>query len=172
MDKAKITGPTKFVTFRLDEENYAFEIGKVREVLDITNVTKVPQMPHFMKGVINLRGAVVPVVDLRLKFGLNETVNSVDTRIVIVEVTVDEETTILGALADAVREVIELEPDEIDPPPKIGTRLRTEFITGMGRHKDEFIIILDVDHVFSADELAAVQALETEPPIDQLAAGA
>lgn len=172
MDKAKITGPTKFVTFRLDEENYAFEIGKVREVLDITNVTKVPQMPHFMKGVINLRGAVVPVVDLRLKFGLNETVNSVDTRIVIVEVTVDEETTILGALADAVREVIELEPDEIDPPPKIGTRLRTEFITGMGRHKDEFIIILDVDHVFSADELAAVQAFETEPPIDQLAAGA
>ncbi len=172
MDNAKITGPTKFVTFRLDEENYAFEIGKVREVLDITNVTKVPQMPHFMQGVINLRGAVVPVVDLRLKFGMNETVNDVDTRIVIVEVTVDEETTILGALADAVREVIELEPDEIDPPPKIGTRLRTEFITGMGRHKDEFIIILNVDQVFSADELAAVQAFETEPPIDQLAAGA
>ncbi len=84
MDSAQVTEMTKFVTFRLDEEVYGLEIGKVREVLDITNVTKVPQMPEFMRGVINLRGNVVPVVDLRLKFGMSETVNTVDTRIVIV----------------------------------------------------------------------------------------
>ncbi len=160
MTMERITELTKFVTFRLDEEVFALEIDKVQEVLDVTAVTKVPQTPEFMRGVINLRGNVVPVVDLRLKFGMSETEDTVDTRIVIVEVTVDGETAVLGALADAVREVVELEPEEIGPPPKIGTRLRTEFIVGMGRRNDEFIIILDVDLLFSAEDLAAVQATE------------
>lgn len=167
-----ITEPTKFVTFKLGEEEYALEIFKVREVLDFTSVTKVPQTPDFMIGVINLRGNVVPVVDLRLKFGMTETQNTVDTRILIVEVTVDQETTVLGALADSVREVIELEPEQIGPAPRIGTRLRTEFIQGMGKRNDEFIIILDVDQVFSTDELAAVQGMEMEASESQSAATA
>lgn len=164
MSVSVITEPTKFVTFKLDEELYALAINQVREVLDFTSVTKVPQMPGFMRGVINLRGSVVPVVDLRLKFGLESTAKTLETRVIIVQVTVDGEETILGAMADAVREVIELEPGQIDEPPKIGTRLKTEFIEGMGKVNDEFIIILDIDRVFSAEDLTAVAEADQPAP--------
>jgi purine-binding chemotaxis protein CheW len=167
MSVSIITEPTKFVTFKLDEELYALAIDQVREVLDFTSVTKVPQMPGFMRGVINLRGSVVPVVDLRLKFGLEATSSTLDTRVIIVQVTVDGEETILGALADAVREVIELEPGQIDEPPKIGTRLKTEFIKGMGKVNEEFIIILDIDRVFSVEDLTAV-AMAEQPAANSL----
>jgi purine-binding chemotaxis protein CheW len=160
MGTAAITKPTKFVTYKLDKENYALDIDQVREVVDYTSITKVPQMPDFVRGVINLRGSVVPVVDLRAKFGMPPTKRTVDTRILIVEVTVDQESTILGALADAVKEVIELEPEQVDPPPKIGTRLKTDFIRGVGKRDNEFIVILDVDRVFSTDELAVFQNTE------------
>jgi purine-binding chemotaxis protein CheW len=106
---------------------------------------------------------VVPVVDLRLKFGMSKTEKTVNTCIIIMEVTVDGETTVLGALADSVEEVLELEPDQIEPPPKIGTRLKTEFIKGMGKLDEEFIIILDIDKVFSSDELAVVQTAGETP---------
>jgi len=160
MNDMGIMEPTKFVTFKLDEEIYALAISQVREVLDFTTVTKVPQTPEFVRGVINLRGGVVPVVDLKSKFGLKKTEKAVDTRIVIAEILVDTETTILGMLADSVREVIELEPGQISPAPKIGTRLKTDFIRGMGKVEDEFIIILDIDRVFSGDELSVVQELD------------
>ncbi|MDA8100919.1 MAG: chemotaxis protein CheW [Nitrospiraceae bacterium] len=155
------TMTTQYLTFKLSDEVYALDIGKVREVLDFTTVTKVPRTPDFMRGVINLRGSVVPVVDLRLKFGLTMTEKTVNTCVIITEVTVDDDTTILGALADSVQEVIELDAASISAPPRIGTKLRTEFIKGMGKRDDRFIIILDVDRVFSADELALVQAGET-----------
>ena len=158
MSVAGIMATTQYLTFKLDDEIFALDIGKVREVLDFTSITKVPRTPEFMRGVINLRGSVVPVVDLRLKFGMAKTEKTVNTCIIIVEVTVDNETTILGALADSVQEVMDLEPDHIEPAPKIGTRLSTEFIKGMGKHNDHFIIILDVDKIFSTDELALVQA--------------
>ncbi|MEW5747018.1 MAG: chemotaxis protein CheW [Nitrospirota bacterium] len=157
MSAAGITETTQYLTFRLNEETFALDISKVREVLDFTTVTKVPQTPDFMRGVINLRGSVVPVVDMRLKFGMAMTERTVNTCIIIVEVSVDGETTILGALADSVQEVIELEPESIEPAPRIGTRLNTDFIKGMGRRDNQFIMILDVDRVFSADELAMVQ---------------
>src|SRR5512143_4065034 len=134
---------TQYLTFRLAEEVYALDIGKVREVLDFTTATKVPRTPDFMRGVINLRGSVVPVVDLRLKFGMSATEKTVNTCVIITEVTVDNDTTVLGALADSVQEVIDLAPADISPAPKIGTRLRTEFIRGMGKRDDKFIIILD-----------------------------
>jgi len=155
---------TQFLTFKLDNEVFALDIAKVREVLDFTTITKVPRTPEFMRGVINLRGSVVPVVDLRLKFGMSRTEKTVNTCIIIVEVTVDNETTILGALADSVQEVMDLEPDHIEPAPKIGTRLNTEFIKGMGKRDNNFIIILDIDKVFSVDELALVQSVPTEMP--------
>ncbi len=128
----------------------------MREVLDFTNVTRVPQTPNYMRGVINLRGSVVPVMDMRLKFGLPKTEKTVNTCIIIAEIAMDGETTVLGALADSVQEVLDIEPDQIEPPPKIGTKLRTEFIKGMGKHNEQFIILLDIDRVFSADEIAAV----------------
>ena len=147
----------QYLTFKLDEEVFALGIDKVREVLDYTSVTKVPQTPDFMRGVINLRGSVVPVVDMRLKFAMAKTEKTVNTCIIIVEINLDGETTILGALADSVQEVLDLEPHQIEPAPKIGTKLRTEFIRGMGKRGDQFIIILDIDKVFSGEELSAVQ---------------
>jgi purine-binding chemotaxis protein CheW len=110
-----------------------------------------------MRGVINLRGSVVPVVDLRLKFGMTRTESSVNTCIIITEVTVDGDTAVLGALADSVQEVLDLEPGSIAPAPRIGTKLRTDFIKGMGKQNDRFVIILDIDKVFSVDELSLVQ---------------
>lgn len=147
----------QYLTFKLDGEIFGVAIGKVREVLDFTSVTRVPQTPTYMRGVINLRGSVVPVMDLRLKFGLASTEKTVNTCIIIVEIEMEGETTVLGALADSVQEVLDLESEQIEPPPRIGTKLRTEFIRGMGKHGEEFIIILDIDRVFSAEELAAVQ---------------
>ena len=147
----------QYLTFKLDDEVFALGIDKVREVLDYTSVTKVPQTPDFMRGVINLRGSVVPVVDMRLKFGMAKTEKTVNTCIIIVEINLEGETTVLGALADSVQEVLDLEPQQIEPAPKIGTKLRTEFIRGMGKRGDQFIIILDIDKVFSGEELSAVQ---------------
>ena len=155
---AAIMEMTQYLTFKLGDEVFALDITKVREVLDFTAVTKVPRTPAFMRGVINLRGSVVPVVDLRLKFGMARTENSVNTCIIITEVTVDGETTVLGALADSVQEVLDLETGSIAPAPRIGTKLRTEFIKGMGKRDDRFIILLDIDKVFSSDELAMVRA--------------
>ena len=159
---ATITETTQFLTYKLGDETFALDITKVREVLDFTTVTKVPRTPEFMRGVINLRGSVVPVVDLRLKFGMTRTENSVNTCIIITEVTVDGDTTILGCLADSVQEVLDLDEEHIAPAPKIGTKLRTEFIRGMGKQGDRFIIILDIDKVFSADELALVHDPQAE----------
>lgn len=157
MTIAETQEATQHLTFKLDEEVFAVDISKVREVLEYTSVTKVPQTPEFMKGVINLRGHVVPVVDLRLKFGMTEAEKTVNTCIIIVEVSVDEETAVLGALADSVQEVHDFEQGQIEPAPKIGTRLRTDFIKGMGKRDEQFIMILDIDKVFSSDELAIVQ---------------
>jgi purine-binding chemotaxis protein CheW len=153
-----ITETTQYLTFKLDEEIFALDISKVKEVLDFTEITKIPRTPEFMKGVINLRGRVVPVVDMRLKFGMTEIVRTVNTCIIIVEVNVEGEATLLGALVDSVQEVTDLEPGQIEPAPRIGSRLRTEFIRGMGKRENHFIMILDIDKVFSADELAMVES--------------
>jgi purine-binding chemotaxis protein CheW len=156
---------TQYLTFKLEDEVFALDISKVREVLDFTTITKVPKTPEFMRGVINLRGSVVPVVDLRLKFGMSKTEKTVNTCIIIAEVTIDNDTTVLGALADSVQEVMDLEPGHIEPAPKIGTRLNTEFIRGMGKRDNTFVIILDIDKVFSIDELALVQAKQEESTV-------
>jgi purine-binding chemotaxis protein CheW len=164
MSTAGIMEATQYLTFKLDHEIFALDITKVREVLDFTAITKVPRTPPFMRGVINLRGSVVPVVDLRLKFGMPKTEQTVNTCIIITEVTVDGDTTILGALADSVQEVLDLGAENIEPAPKIGTKLNTEFIKGMGKQNDRFVLILDIDKVFSTEELALVQ-VEQEAPI-------
>jgi purine-binding chemotaxis protein CheW len=156
MEEREQMETTQYLTFKLRDEVFALDIGKVREVLDFTTVTKVPQTPDFMRGVINLRGNVVPVVDMRLKFGLTQTEKTVNTCVIITEIDVDGETTVVGAMADSVQEVLDLEPGEIEPPPRIGTKLNTEFIRGMGKRDEEFIMILNIDKVFSAAELKDV----------------
>lgn len=157
MAVSKITEVRQYLTFKLEGEIFALDVGKVREILDYTSITKVPQTPDFMKGVINLRGSVVPVVDMRLKFGIPAQEKTVDTCIIVVEIAIDGEVTILGALVDSVQEVFELEPSQIESAPRIGTKLRTDFILGMGKRDDQFVIILDIDKVFSYEELDTVQ---------------
>lgn len=153
MEEEKRNETNQYLTFRLGEETFALEIGKVREVLDFTTVTRVPRVPDFMRGVINLRGSVVPVIDLRLKFGMSATEKTVRTCVIIAEVCLEGETTVLGALADSVQEVLDLEPEQIEEAPRLGTRMDTEFIRGMGKRGEQFIILLDIDRVFSAGEI-------------------
>lgn len=152
-----ITQSGQYITFKLGAELFAINVTQVREVLDLSLVTKVPTAPEYMRGVVNVRGTAIPVVDLRLKFGLPRVADTVNTRIIVLELQVDGESAILGGLADSVHEVIELEPAQITPPPTLATRWRSEFIQGMGRRGDEFIIILDINAVFSTDELLAVE---------------
>jgi purine-binding chemotaxis protein CheW len=148
---------SQYLTFRLDDEMFALDIAKVREVLEFSSITRVPRTPDFMRGVINLRGNVVPVVDLKLKLGLARTEKTIDTCVVITEVELDGERTVLGALADSVQEVVELDASQIDPPPRMGTRIDTSSIRGMGKRDDEFLIILDIDRVLTTFELGAVR---------------
>ena len=158
MSVSEITDTRQYLTFRLGDEVFATDVAKVREVLDFTTITKIPRTPEFMSGVINLRGNVVPVVDLRLCFEMSKTEKPVNTCIVVMEMLVDGESSVIGALADSVEEVIDLEPDSIQPPPRIGTKIRTDFIKGMGKRDAQLIMILDIDRVFSTEELAAVRA--------------
>ena len=157
-----VSETSQYLTFKLDQELYAVDIVKVREVLEFTTVTKVPRTPDFMRGVINLRGSVVPVVDMRLKLGLTQTEKTVNTCVVIAEVDVDGEKTVLGALTDSVQEVIELDASQIVPPPRMGTRIDTGVIRGMGKRDDQFLIILDIDRVFTVADMRAVSK-ETAP---------
>ena len=157
MNVAGITDTVQYLTFNLAEETFALDVEKVREILEITTISKVPQPPDFMRGVINLRGSVVPVIDLKLNFAMARTEQTINTCIIVVEVNLDGETIILGVLADSVQEVVEMEPELIEPPPKLGTKLDTEFIRGMGKVGNTFVMILDIDNVFSAEELTDLQ---------------
>jgi len=155
MNESKIVETALYLTFRLDEELFALDVSQVREILDLIPITKVPQSADYMRGVINVRSSVIPVVDLKLKFGMQRTEPSKDTRIVVMEIDTDRETTIIGAMADSVHDVIELEPAQIENAPKIGSRLHSEFIKGIGKRNDRFIIVIDIDRVFSSEELSS-----------------
>jgi len=163
MSDAQAIETIQFLTFKLGEEIYGVDVLQVREVLDAVPVTKVPRSPDFMLGVINLRGSVVPVVDMRCKFGMELADKSRDTCIVVMEIALEGETTVIGALADAVEEVLELTEAQIEPAPKLGTRLNTEFIRGMGKREEQFIILLEVDKIFSAEELSVVTGAAETP---------
>jgi purine-binding chemotaxis protein CheW len=165
MSATEITETRQYLTFKLGDEIFATDVAKVREVLDFTTITKIPRTPDFMSGVINLRGNVVPVVDLRLCFEMSKTEKTVNTCVVVVEMMLDGEPTVIGALADSVEEVIDLEPEQIEPAPKIGTQIRTDFIKGMGKRDAQFIMILDIDRIFSAEELSAVRSAELNKPL-------
>jgi purine-binding chemotaxis protein CheW len=137
----------QYLTFVLDSEVFAVDVARVREILEYTAVTKVPKTRNYMRGVINLRGSVVPVVDMRVLFGLPEADTTVNTCIIVMEVAAEGSSLIMGALADSVREVMELDPGQIEPAPKVGSRVKTNFISGMGKQGNEFIMILDIDRM-------------------------
>lgn len=146
----------------MSEELFAINVSKVINILEIRQITKVPKTPVYMKGVINLRGTVLPVVDLRIKFGLPEKENTVDTSIIVLNIEKDGETIMLGTLVDAVREVLELKDDEIAPSPSIGTKYNSGFIQGMYRMEEHFIMILDIDKIFSVDDIVDVKDFSSE----------
>lgn len=149
---------TSYITFKLGDELFAIDVARVREVLDLTEITRVPTAPPYMRGVVNVRGSAVPVVDLRHKFGLPVTPDTVSTRIVVFELTLDGESTVVGGLADSVHEVLELARAEIREPPRVAMRWRADMIEGLGKKGEQFIIVLDIARVFATDEamLAAV----------------
>lgn len=157
-----ITTISQYITFRLGDELFAIDVSQVREVLELPPITKVPTAPAYMRGVVNVRGKAIPIVDLRQKFGLLPTPGTLQTRIVVMEIQLDGEPAVVGGIADSVHEVIELEPGQINPPPTIAQRWRSELIRGLGKRGDDFIIILDIARVFSSDA-AALIAASAEP---------
>lgn len=168
MEETNSNSSQQYVTFSLGEELFGVEVTRTREILSLTPVTQVPQTPDYLLGVINLRGQVVPVVDMRLKLGMPAGDDTEDTCIIVVDVQVEGETITVGALADAVREVLDIRGDQIEPPPRLGTRLNTEFITGMGKVDEQFMILLNIDRIFNSEELVLVQdAGQVSAPQDE-----
>lgn len=150
------------LTFTLGGELFAIGILNVKEIIEYGQVTEIPMMPSFIRGVINLRGAVVPVIDLSARFGGSQSAVGKRTCIVIVETPTGEEgqRQDIGVVVDAVSEVLDIPPGDVEPPPAFGARLRTDFIAGMGRVAGRFVIILDVTKVLSVDELALLSNLD------------
>jgi len=156
------TNANQYLTFTLDNEQYAIGVARVREVLEYAKITKLPRTAAYMKGIINLRGAGVPVIDLRLKFELPETPITKDTSIIVMEVESLDGPIIVGALADAVHEVVEIDEKAIEPAPRFGTRLAAEFIRGVGKKDEQFVILLDIDRIFNAEEISVLAAGKEE----------
>ena len=144
----------QYLTFMLGGEIYAMGILAIKEIIEYGNLTEIPRMPEFIRGVINLRGAVVPVIDLGARFGKRTTNITRRTCIVIIEVANGEASHDIGVMVDAVNEVLEISPGEIEPAPSFGADIRANFIEGMGKINDKFVIILNVNQVLSVEEIA------------------
>jgi purine-binding chemotaxis protein CheW len=149
-----VDAPQQYLTFTLGGEMFAVAILNVKEIIEYGSVTEIPMMPGFIRGVINLRGAVVPVIDLSCRFGGKSTQVARRTCIVIVELQQDDQRHDLGVMVDAVSEVLEIANSEIEPPPSFGAKIRTDFISGMGKVNGSFVILLDVGRVLSVEEIA------------------
>ncbi len=159
---ARTPDRAQYLTFSLSGGEYAIAVLSVREIIEHETVTRVPSTPSFVRGVINLRGSVVPVVDLARKFGLAESPVTKRTCIVIVEAASERERVVMGVLADAVNQVIELAHGEIEPPPSFGAPVRADFLKGLGKLGDGFVLVLDTDRVLSTEELSGVAAAPAE----------
>jgi purine-binding chemotaxis protein CheW len=156
----------QYLTFRLGSETFALEILHIKEIIEYGGLTEVPLMPRFLRGVINLRGAVVPVIDLAVRFGRPPSVIGRRSCIVIVEVAFGGVWHDLGVIVDAVDEVLELPPQDIEPAPAFGANLRAEFIRGMGKLAGRFIIVLALEHVLSIDEMAELAGADASGRLD------
>lgn len=161
----------QFLTFMLGSEQFAIGILGIKEIIEYATPTEVPMMPKCIRGVINIRGAVVPVLDLAARFGRKAAAVSKRTAIVIVELGQGDERHDMGVIVDAVNAVLEISPSEIEPPPTFGTRIRTDFIYGMGKVDGKFVILLNVEQVLSSDEISALAQVDTlvEATADEVA---
>ncbi len=148
---------SSYLIFKLGNELYAVNVMYILSILELTKITKVPKAPSYMKGVINLRGSVLPLIDTRLKFGMSETEFTSSTCILVFEIRKENEITKFGALVDAVSEVTELNRNQIMPTPMIGLRYKTSFIEGMATINNEFVMILNVEDIFSDEDIVDMQ---------------
>jgi purine-binding chemotaxis protein CheW len=152
----------QYLTFVLAAETFAIGIMAIKEIIEYSSLTEVPMMPTYVRGVINLRGAVVPVLDLPVRFGKAASAVTKRTCIVIIEVMLGNERHVLGLVVDAVNAVLDIPASEIEPPPAFGASIRTEFIRGMVKVNSKFVILLDVDHALAADEVQALTEIQQE----------
>jgi purine-binding chemotaxis protein CheW len=148
---------TESITFKLGDELFSINVAQVREVLEVGQITKIPSTPEYMRGVCNVRGHAIPILDLRMRLGLPSQADTVVTRVIVMELDIEGESVVVGGVADSVHEVIEIEPASIHPAPTIAMRWRADFIEGMVGRGDEFIIMLNVNAVFSSEEIALVE---------------
>ena len=149
----------KYLTFRLDNEEYGLEILKVREIIGLMDITSVPKTPDYVRGIINLRGSVIPVLDLKKKFDMGATEDTEETCVIVVEVTLGDNKVMMGTIVDAVSEVLEIKENEIEDAPAFGTNVNTKFILGIGKIKDEVKILLDIDEVLTTSDIAMMEDL-------------
>jgi purine-binding chemotaxis protein CheW len=143
-----------YLIFKIGEEQFGAHVGQVLNILEMTKITAVPKSPDYMKGVINLRGMVLPVIDTRIKFALPETEYTNNTCIIVMDLELEGDTIHIGAIVDSVVSVIEIDDNQIEPPPSIGDKYRSEFIYGMAKVENEFIMLLDMQKVLSSEEIA------------------
>ncbi len=150
----------QYLTFQLGEETFAFDVLRINEVLELTQITRIPGANESMIGVINLRGSVVPVVDLRKKLNMSEKDRSIETAIIIIDTEYGEGKVTLGVLVDAAKKVIMLDKSQLEPPPKVGMNLNIDYITAIGKQDNNFIILLNSDKIFSEEELVAASEVK------------
>ena len=148
-----------YLSFKVGSEYYAANVGYVHNIIEYTDITKVPEMPNYMLGIINLRGQVLPVIDSRIKFGLKDKEITSNTCILVMEVPLADEQIFVGILVDAVAEVLEIEEDEINDAPSIGTTINNRFINGVYHDKEKFIMILEMSRILASDEFVNVNRL-------------
>lgn len=152
----EVINSNSYLSFKIGETSFCINVNKVLNILELMKITNVPQSPDYMLGVINLRGEVLPVVDARIKFGIPVKENTINTCIIVLDIAFEKEMTHIGLLVDGVMEVYEAADDSIMPPPGIGSKYKSEYIKGIFKIEDDFIMLLDIDKVFSTDELIVV----------------
>jgi purine-binding chemotaxis protein CheW len=162
-DQAKTDG--QFVTLGIDRELFAVPVETVLEILDMRVLFRVPDAPGYLAGLIDVRGRIVPVVDLRVKLGLPATAITDGTRIMVLEVPLGDRQLVLGLVADRVYEVAPLDDGRLEPPPDIGTRWRSDYIQGVGRRRESFVVVLNLGRLFASDEQAFLGAADLSPEL-------
>jgi purine-binding chemotaxis protein CheW len=169
VNQVRVPEGGKFLTFLMANEKYGLEILKVREIMGMMDVTSIPTTPAFIRGVINLRGKVIPVVDLRLKFGIEAKEDTQRTCIIVVHLTHTAQEMTMGIIVDEVSDVLDIDRNQIEPPPSFGANVRTDFILGMGKVDQKVMTMLDIDRVLTEQEVALVEgsAEKTGPKLDK-----
>ena len=157
---ARLAG--KYMGFKLDQEHFGLEILKVQEIIGLMNITAVPRTPAFVRGVINLRGKVIPVIDLRLKFGMDEAETTELTCIMVVQVGLGSSVVTMGVIVDQVSEVMDITADNVEPPPAFGDAEAERFLMGMGKFQEHVVMLLDADRILSAGEMTMIDAAGDE----------